>query len=94
MIAVVSRSSMLPDTPFHAPLACYCVSSILKQTLMVLESMPPLDEVTRYNQAAANGPDGLGGGGGQGGLSSLIAALPTDTALPKAKFNKGDKVRG
>jgi len=57
---------------------------------MVLDSMPPLDEVAKYN-LAANRQDG---GGGQGGLSSLMAALPADTALPKAKFNKGDKVRG
>ena len=71
----------------------YRFSYPLKQTLMVLESMPPLDEVARYN-LAANGPDGQGGGGGQGGLSSLMAALPTNTALPKAKFNKGDKVCG
>ena len=57
---------------------------------MVLESMPPLDEISRYN--LAGGQDGGVGGSGQGGLSSLMAALPGDSALPKAKFNKGDKV--
>ena len=60
------------------------------QTLKVLEAMPPLEELAKYNAA---GQDGEGGGGG-GDLSSLMASLPADSSLPKAKFNKGDKVWG
>ena len=60
------------------------------QTLKVLEAMPPLEELAKYNAA---GQDGEGGGGG-GDLSSLMASLPADSSLPKAKFNKGDKVGG
>ncbi len=58
-----------------------------------------MEEFQRFQACGAAAEDhGRGGGGGGGGLgtpgdlSSLVAALPTGAAAPKAVFVKGDLV--
>ncbi len=67
---------------------------------MVLEGMPALEELSKFNSAASASREGGGRDGGADGrsgasdLGTLMAALPADGGgAPKAKFAKGDKVR-
>ncbi|GAX85054.1 hypothetical protein CEUSTIGMA_g12474.t1 [Chlamydomonas eustigma] len=70
----------------------YVERTVAIKFLMVLDGMPPLEEMSRFNAAGLD-PEGQGNaGGGAGDLSSLMATLPADASQPKAKFNKGDKV--
>lgn len=65
---------------------------------MAIVGVPPLDEIAKYNSAAQQqqdddgGADGGAGGGAANALSKLMAALPADSSMPKAQFEKGDKV--
>lgn len=71
------------------PCSCPFPCPALPQTLTVLDTLPGLDEVARFNAAASNPDDDAPGTD----LSSLMATLPTDgTAATKAIFTKGDRV--
>lgn len=66
-------------------------SNVALQSLLVQEVLPPLDEIARFNSAAAHDEDG-GDAGTE--LSSLMSALAQKggEAGAQAKFSKGDKV--
>lgn len=56
----------------------------------MLDTLPGLEEVARFNAAASTGDDDAPATD----LSSLMATLPTDgTAATKGTFMKGDTVR-
>ena len=66
---------------------------MLRQTLTVMETMVPLEDMAKYN-AGGQDDDGRGVTGGSD-LTSLMASMPQDTgSLPNALFlAKGDRVR-
>ncbi|KXZ44189.1 hypothetical protein GPECTOR_71g550 [Gonium pectorale] len=74
----------------HTFVGGYLLRRVGIKTLNVLDTLPGLDEVARFNAAATREDDDAPGTE----LSSLMATLPTDgTASTKGTFMKGDKVR-
>ncbi|GFR39839.1 hypothetical protein Agub_g334 [Astrephomene gubernaculifera] len=74
----------------HTFVGGYLLRRVGIKTLTVLDTLPGLEEVARFNAAASSGDDDAPATD----LSSLMATLPTDgTAASKGTFMKGDKVR-
>ena len=79
----------MPFSPSDMHSSPTCCTLSVPQSVMVLDGVPPLEELAKYNSGAQPESDSNTGGD----LSSLMAALPTDgSSRPKAKFAKGDKV--
>ncbi|KAG2448985.1 hypothetical protein HYH02_005739 [Chlamydomonas schloesseri] len=92
---LVQRLPMEQGMPCYQVLSHKFVGGYLERrvgikTLTVLDTLPGLEEVARFNAAATTGDDDAPATD----LSSLMATLPTDgTAATKGTFMKGDMVR-
>ncbi|KAG2495630.1 hypothetical protein HYH03_006230 [Edaphochlamys debaryana] len=74
----------------HKFVGGYLLRTVGIKTVTVLDTLPGLEEVARFNAAATTGDDDSPATD----LSSLMATLPTDgTAATKGTFMKGDSVR-
>ncbi|GIL82005.1 hypothetical protein Vretimale_1566 [Volvox reticuliferus] len=74
----------------HTFVGGYLLRRVGIKTLIVLDTLPGLEDVARFNAGATTGDDDAPATD----LSSLMATLPTDgTSANKGTFMKGDKVR-
>ncbi|EFJ43471.1 hypothetical protein VOLCADRAFT_106802 [Volvox carteri f. nagariensis] len=74
----------------HTFVGGYLLRRVGMKTLIVLDTLPGLEEVARFNAGATTGDDDAPATD----LSSLMATLPTDgTSAHKGTFMKGDKAR-
>lgn len=70
----------------------YIFKDVAVKTLQLVDGVPPVDELQRFNSASAELREDQEGGDTTG-LSALLAALPAEGASAgKARFEKGDKV--
>ncbi|GLC43354.1 hypothetical protein PLESTB_001336800 [Pleodorina starrii] len=74
----------------HTFVGGYLLRRVGIKTLLVLDTIPGLEEMARFNAGATTGDDDAPAAD----LSSLMATLPTDgTGVSKGTFMKGDQVR-